>query len=195
MASLIGRNHLLTVPSPLVRVPADLRNQVSTICRLYRQGRPAKAALEQAIAALQSEDSLVSSRPNSSALDSLIKRVEALEMLTALLASNQASVSREVNRNETAKNSPVIKPVNHSDQAVNSGSSYTWLTVEEAWAIAVEKGCPASLGTFRRWARGNAKYPDGDEATLRLWGFTRDLSRATTGHPKNPARFLRAIAD
>lgn len=168
---------MLTVISPLVRVPEALRDQVLTLCRLHREGLPVEAALEQAIASLQSVDNPVNSSPPQTTLDDLTKRVEALEKLTALL---------------TPLTAPVNTPVSKFPKSVNNPGD--WLTVEDAWAIARERGCPASLSTFRRWARGNAKYPHGDEASLQRWGFRRDLSRATAGHPKNPARFLQAVA-
>lgn len=181
------------MPSPLVRVPASIRDAVLTLCRLEREGLPVQAALEQAIASLQAADNPVNSSLQQPVIADLIQRVEALEQLTALLAAPQPSVNSVVNSNASAVNKSVSKPVNQQLQPVNSSPGDGWLSVEEAWAIAAERGCPASLASFRRWARGNAKYPDGDEAALQRWGFERDSSRATEGNPKNPARFLRSI--
>ena len=179
------------MPSPLVRVPASIRGAVLTLSRLEREGLPVQAALEQAIASLQAVNSPVNSRPSQSVIDDLIQRVEALEQLTALLTLSGVPVNSPVNSQPASVNTSVSRPVNQQPQSVNSSGE--WLTVDEAWAIAVERGCPASLSSFRRWARGNAKYPDGDEAALQRWGFSRDSSRATEGNPKNPARFLRSV--
>lgn len=174
-------------------MPDALRDQVLTLCRLHREGLPVKAALEQAIAGLQAVDSPVNSSPHQTALDDLARRVEALEQLTALLTPSGEPVNTSANRSVNSKALSVNSPVNRKSDSVNSSGD--WLTVEEAHQLAAERGCPASLATFRRWSRGNAKYPQGDVASLKQWGFDRDMTRLASGSSKNPARFLRAIAD
>lgn len=172
--------------SPLVRVPSNIRDEVLTLCRLEREGFPVKAVIEQAIAALHTENpvnSPANSREIIQTVTDLLERVKVLEELTALLTSSKLPVNQPVNSRPTrSKQTSVL-------------DAEGWLTVEEAWTIATERGCPASLSTFRRWARGNASYPDGDEASLQRWGFCRDVDRLSGGTPRSPARFLRQISE
>ncbi|WP_338431985.1 hypothetical protein [Synechococcus elongatus] len=172
--------------SPLVRVPQSIQDEVLTLCRLERAGLPVKSVILRAIAELQADNS-VNKPVNADSLweviSALSERVKQLEQLTELLTAQEIPTHKSVNSKLTySKHLP-------------TPDADGWLTVEDAWAIAATKGCSASLSTFRRWARGNKAYPNGDEAVLERWGFIRDTSRLTEGNPRNPARFLKLISE